>query len=93
MISQDQASKFIKNKSHLYKAFVRNGYFLPTYPHNNFITKNMLTEMYAGVCHCPKYSEMKVLPCSDPPSALILRDELAKIIEENGNYVDADQEK
>ena len=48
MISQDQASKFIKNKTHLYKAFVRNGYYLPTNPNNTFVSKKMLQEMYTG---------------------------------------------
>ena len=46
----------------------------------------MLKEMYLGKCHCPIYADMKFLPCVDPPSAEILRDELVRIIEENGAY-------
>ena len=92
MVSQDQTNKLFKNKDHLYKAFVRNGFFLPINPKNTFVSKSMLLEMYDRKCHCPKYSEMKFLPCSDPPSASILRDELVKIIEENGAYGNEEQE-
>jgi hypothetical protein len=52
----------------------------------------MLKEMYTGKCHCPQYNEMKFLPCGDPPTAEILRDELVRIIEENQNYGSPDQE-
>ena len=93
MISQDQANKLIKTKAHLYKAFVRNGTFLPTNRDNAFISKKMLQEMYTGKCHCPKYADMKFLPCSDPPSASFLRDELAKLIEENGGFDNEEQAK
>lgn len=36
---------------------------------------------------------MKFLPCSDPPSAEILRDEMVRIIEENGAYTNPEQEQ
>ena len=92
MVSQDQANKLFKNKDHLYKAFVQNGFFLPINPKNTFVTKKMLLEMYDKKCFCPKYSDMKVLPCSDPPSASILRDELVKIIEASEAYGNEEQE-
>ena len=83
----------MKNKTHLYKSFVSNGYYLPINPKNTFVSMKMLKEMYVGKCHCPRYSEIKFLPCSDPPSAEILRDEMVRIIEENGAYVDPQQEQ
>ena len=93
MVSQDQASKVVKNKDHLYKAFVRNGFFLPVNPKNTFVSKKMLLEMYDKKCFCPKYSEMNFLPCSDPPSASILRDELVKVIEDNDAFGSEEHEK
>ena len=46
-----------------------------------------------GKCHCPKYGDIKFLPCGDPPSAEILRDEVVRIIEENGAYASQEQEQ
>jgi hypothetical protein len=48
---------------------------------NTFVSMKMLKEMYMSKCHCPRYIDMKFLPCSDPPTAEILRDEMVKIIE------------
>ena len=59
---------------------------------NTFVSLKMLKEVYTGKCHCPQYNEMKFLPCGDPPTAEILRDELVRIIEENQNYGSPDQE-
>ena len=86
MISQDQFNKLVKNRTHLYKAFTRNGFFLPVNINNTFVSKKMLVDIYMSKCHCSKYNDMKFLSCCDPPSAEILRDELAGIIEENGAY-------
>jgi hypothetical protein len=82
----------VKNRTHLYKSFVSNGFFLPVNQKNTFVSMKMLKEMYVNKCHCPRYSEMKFLPCSDPPSAEILRDEMVRIIEENQNYGSPEQE-
>ena len=48
----------------------------------------MLMEVFTNKCHLPKYSEMKFLPCADPPSADALRNECVRIIEEAGAYAD-----
>jgi hypothetical protein len=37
--SQEEVGKYIKTKSHLYQACLRNEYFLPTNPKNAFVTK------------------------------------------------------
>ena len=81
MISHEQFGKHVKNRVHLYKSFLKNGFFLPINIKNPFVSMKMLKEMYLGKCHCPRYTDMKFLPCSDPPSAEILRDEMVRIIE------------
>ena len=76
MISQEQFGKYVKNRAHLYRSFVQNGYFLPVNMKNTFVSMKMLKEMYMGKCHCPLYSDIKFLPCPEPPSAEVLRDEV-----------------
>ena len=54
---------------------------------NQFVSVKMLKDIYTGKCHCPKIGEIKQLPCVYPPSAEFLRDEVANIIENKGEYV------
>ena len=67
MISQEQFNRHVKNRTHLYKSFVKNGFFLPVNIKNTFVSMKMLKEMYMGKCHCPRYSDIKFLSCIEPP--------------------------
>ena len=86
MVTHEQFGKHVKTREHMYKSFVQNGFFLPVNMKNSFVSMKMLKEMYTGKCHCPRYAEIKFLPCGDPPSAEFLRDEMVRNIEENGAY-------
>ena len=88
MITKDELNLYAKNRDQLYKLFQKNGYFLPVNIKNQFVSKKMLMEVLGEKCLLPKYRDMKFLPCADPPSAEALRDECARIIEENGAYSD-----
>ena len=93
MITQEEFNRHVKNKDQLYKAFVSNGYFLPTNRKNQFVSVKMLKDIYIGKCYCPKLPDITILPCCNPPTAEFLRDEVANIIDNNDAYPDQEQEK
>jgi hypothetical protein len=93
MISKEEFGRYIKDKDHLYKACLSNGYFLPLNRKNLFVTVKMLKEIYTTKCHCPKLSEINHRPCVNPPSSSVLRDECASIIENNDDYANEEQAK
>ena len=53
----------------------------------------MLKDIYTDKCYCPKTTEIKHLPCIYPPTSEFLRDEVANIIENNGEYANEGQAK
>jgi hypothetical protein len=46
MISKEEFGRYIKDRDHLYKAFLSNGYFLPLIRKNQFVSVKMLKEIY-----------------------------------------------
>lgn len=79
--SVQEIAKYIRSKADLYEAAVRNGYFLPQ-KNAQIITEEFLTEVLRGSCWCPKYSEIRLLPCPRPPSKDILLKKFAKMVKE-----------
>lgn len=65
--SVQEIAKYIQSKSDLYEAAVRNGYFLPQ-KNSQVVTEEFLTDVLRGSCWCPKYSEIRLLPCPRPPA-------------------------
>jgi len=63
--------RIIGGKADLYEAAVRNGWYLPKYK-ASIITENYLTAVITGKIYCPKYSDIKLIPCFRPPDKEIL---------------------
>ena len=62
---RDVADK-IKSKADLYEAALRNGYFLPKIK-CSIITEEYMYGILTGTVLCPKYKDIKLLPCPKPP--------------------------
>ena len=75
MISSQQQCQLIKQKSDYYKALERNGYRLPSIKHN-IVTNEFLIGVRNGSIYCPKYDDLVLRPCPDPPTHTVVRDEL-----------------
>jgi len=59
-------SRAIGNKADLYEAALRNGYFLPKFK-SSIITEDYIYGVLTGNVLCPKYRDIKLLPCPRPP--------------------------
>ena len=57
---------------------VRNGFFLPKFK-SPIVNYTWLCAIRHGDVKCPKYEEIKIRPCIDPPSKELVVKELLKI--------------
>jgi hypothetical protein len=70
----DEVKLIIGGKADLYEAAVRNGWFLPKYK-STIITEQYLQSVIFGRVYCPKYSEIRLVPCPrGPDKNTLLRD-------------------
>lgn len=58
--------RMIQNKAELYEAAIRNGWYLPKFK-SSIITEVYINAVIQGVWWCPKFSEIRLLPCPRPP--------------------------
>lgn len=70
-LSAAQLAAFVKDKRDLYELAIRNGYYLPKYT-SGAITEDYLVGVLQGRCWCPKYSEIRLMPCVRPPAVDVL---------------------
>ena len=82
-LTLDQVKKLVKSKKHLYNAMVRNGYYLPRFK-ASIINEEYLSKVRSGELYCPKYPDLKPLPCPDPPPREILLGEVLRISKQKG---------
>jgi hypothetical protein len=64
--SAEEVEEHISGKFELYDSAIRNVYYLPKYK-SGIITENYLTNVILGEIFCPKFSDIKLLPCPSPP--------------------------
>ena len=64
-------SDFIKDVNDLYVAALRNHYFLPKQS-SAAVNELMLYQVLQGVYWCPKYSDIKLVPCVKAPLKEVL---------------------
>ena len=64
-LTVDEFSRLIQNCRDLYEAVVRNGYYLPKLK-TTMITEDYMRNVISGKAFCPKYAEIKTLPCPNP---------------------------
>jgi hypothetical protein len=59
-------TRVISGKAELYESAQRNGFFLPKYK-SGIITETYISGVINGEYFCPKYSDIRLLPCPRPP--------------------------
>lgn len=79
--SVEEISKFIRSKSDLYEACLRNGFYLPK-KSSQIVNEVFLLGVLRGTCWCPKFSEIRLLPCPRPPSKETLMKKFLKMVKE-----------
>lgn len=62
----EEVKNAISGKYELYYSTIRYGYYLPKYK-SNIITESYITQVLAGDLYCPKFSDIKLAPCPQPP--------------------------
>jgi hypothetical protein len=62
----EEFSRVISGKAELYESALRNGFKLPSYK-SGIINEAYITGVINGEIFCPKYSDIKLLPCPRPP--------------------------
>ncbi len=62
----EEVKNAISGKYELYYSTIRYGYYLPKYK-SNIITESYITKVLAGEIYCPKFSDIKLSPCPQPP--------------------------
>ena len=81
-ISLAKFKDVIASKSELYDSVIRNGFYLPK-ESCNMVTEDYLMGVARGEVHCPKYTDIKLLPCPSPPTLGVLTKEILKIADTN----------
>jgi hypothetical protein len=62
----EEFSRVISGKAELYESALRNGYYLPKYK-SGIINEAYITGVINGEIFCPKYTDIRLLPCPRPP--------------------------
>ena len=78
-ITSEQAATMITDKTSLYKAFQRNGSFMPK-PNEPFITIKFLKGAKDGHYFLPKTDNIKKKQCADAPPKKIISQECARVL-------------
>lgn len=55
-------SKLVVNTRDMYEAMVRNGWYLPRFK-STMITELYMNNVMSGKAFCPKFEDIKLLPC------------------------------
>jgi hypothetical protein len=62
----EEFSRVISGKAELYESALRNGFKLPSYK-SGIINEAYISGVINGEIFCPKYSDIRLLPCPRPP--------------------------
>jgi len=74
----DEFSKVMANVRDLYEACVRNNYYLPKIK-STMVTEEYMKNVINGKAFCPKFDDIKMLPCPRPPNKEVLIDKFLEI--------------
>ncbi len=88
MLSLSTAASYIKDKRDFFNSCERNGYHLLDF-NSAIITRSFLHDVRHGIVDCPRYSDLKLSPCPEPPTMLEATADLLNFLELN--YVDMSQ--
>jgi hypothetical protein len=76
-VTADELTRAISGKHELYEAAIRNGFYLPKFK-SGILTETYITDVICGRLYCPKFVDIKLLPCPRPPD----KDTLIKYVKE-----------
>ena len=79
MLSLKDSAKLVAEKKDYYKALERNGFHLPEYK-SQLVTRDFLIAVRGNHVYCPKYENLKLRPCPDPPVLQCVREELCNLL-------------
>ena len=65
-VTAEELTRAISGKHELYEAAIRNGYYLPKFK-SGIVTETYITDVICGRLYCPKFVDIKLLPCPRPP--------------------------
>ena len=68
----------------LYDAMERNGFYLPSVGSSR-VTKKWLADVRAGCAYCPRYEDVRLRPCPEPPRKSVLAFEVANALQMAGD--------
>ena len=69
----------VANVPEMYDALERNGLFLPKLT-SKICTRDFLRQIKAGTTYCPRYADLKLLPCPKKPSSNAVQEALIALI-------------
>lgn len=75
----DDFSKYVQDKRDLYEAVQRNGWYVPSLK-SNACNEKFLKKVFLGKTWCPKYEDIKILPCPRPPPKTVLYEKFKTIM-------------
>ena len=84
----EESKRFIREKKDFLNALERNGYVCPDID-SRFTTGDVLLAIREKQMYCPTYEDLKRRPCPDPPTDIVIRDELVAMIKVNLGNLDA----
>lgn len=82
-LTLEEAKDMVKTKENLYKAMIRNRWYLPSFK-SSIVTQDYMKGVREKVYFCPTYEQLKLQPCPDPPPKELLLDEVVKITADKG---------
>ena len=77
--SAEELKGIIGSKADLYDAAIRNGWYLPKYK-SSIVTEDFITNVITGKVFCPKYEDIRLIPCPRPPDKTLLLKDFSKMV-------------
>ena len=84
----EESKRFIREKKDFHNALERNGYVCPDVD-SRFTTGDVLLAIREKQMYCPTYEDLKRILCPDPPTDIVIRDELVSLVKSGLHNIDA----
>ena len=79
-IETSEARKLVACPDDYHEALIRNGYYMPRLS-SSLCTNTYMVKVRDGEIWCPRYREVRLLPCPRPPSKEVLMMKLAAVMD------------
>jgi hypothetical protein len=84
--SSSKFSEFVKDVNDLYNLALRNKYYLPKRS-SSAVNEVMIYNVLQKIYWCPKFQDIKMMPCVKAPVKEVLLQKLQALCEENGHNI------